>query len=451
MMQSLPLLLIGLPLVGALVTSLLGRWPKVLVSAGILFAGASWLVSQSWGRLNPQMAPTLAIGDLTLTATNRGVALIGGLTLTVALWLTLSAFWRLKRPFGVPALLMTLTLLTSMLLVDDPALSISFWLLGMGGLLLVLVGEQTRHGGTLLRILLPTTAVSAALLLLSSGLFSSSDSATILLGKWPLLAGSLLILAGFPLFFWFPALVQRLVPMSLLLFVGLYGLASGGLLFNWFLAAAWVWQDEQVVTLLIWSGAATVLLAGLLALLSNDLSRLPAFLLLLNVGLTLPALALMDGSGWQTAVSLHITRVVSLLLLLVGASALPAAHLNQSAQLLRKRPFAAGLYLFGLFSLVGLPLTIGFPSLWLLITAILATPSAPWWLPMLLLLGVGLAALAVVRWLVLQLRPTDVSLANGTPTGRWQPVLLVSVGLALLTTAFPRLLFTAVSWLTGLS
>jgi formate hydrogenlyase subunit 3/multisubunit Na+/H+ antiporter MnhD subunit len=65
----------------------------------------------------------------------------------------------------------------------------------------------------------------------------------------------------------------------------------------------------------------------------------------------------------------------------------------------------------GLFSLLGLPFTLGFAGHWRLLTAVAElanSGSIPWWLPALALLGLGLGAAGVLRLLATLLAKTEL-------------------------------------------
>ena len=104
----------------------------------------------------------------------------------------------------------------------------------------------------------------------------------------------------------------------------------------------------------------------------------------------------------------------------------------------RKSPWGSALLGVGLFSLLGLPFTLGFAGHWRLLTAVAELAnggSIPWWLPALALLGLGLGAAGVLRLLAALFAPVDDALQNANAQ-LWQQgvvglVLLVSLWLAL--------------------
>lgn len=434
--MSLPLWFIGLPLIFAGVT--LGLWSRpvwqrsvalaVLVACGLRGVSSGGLVD---GRL-------LTVGSMSFVADSRAVGLVAfvaHILIVFVVW----QWWRPARPIFVPATLAVFGLLAAMLMVRPLPFSAPLLALLLGGLG-VLAYEQRRAGYAATRILLTVGVLGMALLLAANALLAGNLVHT---AKWWLLAAIMVLLAGFPLFFWFPLLAQQLRPLRLFFFVGVVHIGLTSLLYRWLMAAPLLWVDGQFSSLLRWSGVATAVLAGLLALQSGRLSWLLAHLLLLDMSSTLLALSLPDPVGWETAVALYMMRLLALVLVLVGVAWLCGQRrdvvLADVAGWGRQRPLATALFAFGAFSLVGLPLTLGFSSRWMLATAVLVQGSGAW-LMLLLLLGMILAALAVIRWLAALLRPVITVLPDGTVMSNWQrQVTAVLLLLSLLLSAFPQL------------
>jgi multicomponent Na+:H+ antiporter subunit D len=123
-------------------------------------------------------------------------------------------------------------------------------------------------------------------------------------------------------------------------------------------------------------------------------------------------LTLPQQMGWETAVTLQIGRFGSLLLLAGGWELLKRHQAEWPLDsfpigLGRRSPFSLALLGLGLFSLLGLPFTLGFAGHWRLLTAVgeLANRGGmPWWLPAIALLSLGLGAAGVLRVLFVLLK-----------------------------------------------
>ncbi|MCP4421698.1 MAG: hypothetical protein GY805_34230, partial [Chloroflexi bacterium] len=206
----------------------------------------------------------------------------------------------------------------------------------------------------------------------------------------------------------------------------------------------------------IWlSGSLTLLVAGVLAITAVHLKRFIGGVLLLDMSLTILCLTLPQDVAWKTAVTLQISRFGGLLLLAAGWELLQRDRLRQNLPdwpldklplgLGRQVPAALALFGLGLFSLLGLPFTLGFGGHWRLLTAVgnLANQgNLPWWLPALTLLSLGLGAAAVWRVLgTLLQKPAE---ENEAPT-MYNPLWLnVMVGLAFLLALWLALFPTAI-------
>ena len=200
----------------------------------------------------------------------------------------------------------------------------------------------------------------------------------------------LILLAGFPFHIWLQPVVSVGRPLTLVLVLGLGQILLLVFVYEWLAAYPWIHTAVPFRRLIQWSSGLTALTAGVLAVTMPSLRRLLGSLLLLDMSVSLAMLLVPVETGWETAVLLPLVRSVSLLLVVLGKYGLPAADQTAAAWRGsgRQRPIAALTLGYGLFSLLGLPLGVGFPGRWSAIVLI-AAADVSFWLPVGLLLATG--------------------------------------------------------------
>jgi multicomponent Na+:H+ antiporter subunit D len=147
------------------------------------------------------------------------------------------------------------------------------------------------------------------------------------------------------------------------------------------------------------------------------------------------------------AVRLPLLRSVSLLLVVLGWQTLPNVQLAADWRGLgRRRPLAALTLGYGLLSLLGLPLAVGFPGRWAAIALIAREPDVSFWLPVGLLLAMGGGIYGVWRGLAPLLMRGETAVTDHQPVaGQIGLLLAVIIGVLLavtpLTLTFVQRLF----------
>jgi len=325
-------------------------------------------------------------------------------------------------------------------------------LLAMGVLAMLM---QTRQPNTQAAMMLFSVAVPGTVLLLLAEVgLQEGQTAVLPNGRWFLLAACMLFLGGFPGHFWIQWLAEKVSGPVMLLAFAWMPLVVMFLLHEQILQIPALWQDSQFTTLLQWSGVAAALLSALVIFFAPTFSRLVAGLLLLDMGITLPVLSLPGMVGWQTAVSLHLNRFLSLLIMTIAWHWLKASGLTTSIagsrDVGRQAPFGTFLFIFGCFSLVGLPLTPGFSGRWALMASLSQIGQVPWWVLVLLLTAMVGAALGILRHLAVLVQPMPDKVQSTVET-RWiqgAAVLLLIIGIIF--AAFPQLTMTYAARIVGL-
>jgi multicomponent Na+:H+ antiporter subunit D len=192
--------------------------------------------------------------------------------------------------------------------------------------------------------------------------FASAVAAALLLGGFGLKAGL------FPFHLWLPASYHTapvtvaalfaglLTKMGfyalLLIFAGLFGVGSGGE------AAA------QLVPVLGWIAAATMLLCAAGALAQTDMRRLLAYHVIAQVGYMMTGLALATREGLAAAVFYMIHSIIVQANLFLGAGLIRGASgswdMTRTGGMVRREPLFALLFAVPVLSLAGIPPLSGF-------------------------------------------------------------------------------------------
>ncbi|MAT96883.1 MAG: hypothetical protein CL608_07055 [Anaerolineaceae bacterium] len=389
------------PLIAALVVRFLTQRPQLMAAAGALTTGVLWL----WLRTVEPSGTTIVFWGQPMTLTNDNQTLL--LMLLAGLFILFGL--AVVFPSGdwfVAGSLVGFAFLAAGLLVRPFTVAITLVLLATAAFTLTIQSGQAGSVRGSLRYLLAMLLAVSLLLIVSWQLETQPTEWLLPPGELAALA-ALLLLAGFPFHIWLQAVANEAEPLPLAVVAGLVPLVPLALLFEQF--ATHPNLLDVTFRQLIWlSGSLTLLVAGVLALTAVHLRRVIGNILLLDMALTILCLTLPEQVGWETAVALQIGRFGGLLLLASGWKLLQRHQAEWPLDSLptglgRRSPLSLVLLGAGLFSLLGLPFTLGFAGQWRLLTAVgeLANRGGvPWWLPAVALLGLGLGAAGVLRVLV---------------------------------------------------
>jgi formate hydrogenlyase subunit 3/multisubunit Na+/H+ antiporter MnhD subunit len=417
------LLLIG-PLLAGVLAMLVRRWQRVTAVVGLLLASVLWFMVRAI-----PLAPTAIEAETRLFA--GGTLVILGrvfvlteqiqflllLLLVSLILLFLISLWLPQGRDFVPINLVVLSPLMAALMVRSFSFGALFLLMAMA-LLTTLIQAHPGSVRAALRYLI-MGVLAACCVLLAAWMLDNGQTDLSAPASRLLLVGFVILLAGFPFYVWAIPVVTKTPSLVSVVVLGLVQLTVTMFIFAMVQANSWLYADAEFVRLLRWSGLMTVLLAGLAAL-TADWRRLLGALVLLDMGMALLSLLLGPELGWQTAVTIHLSRTISLLLAGVGLTGLRQIH-QDFAGLERRAPVSALLFVFGCVSLLGLPLTMGFNGRWLIITHM---PDA--WSVLLLWLGMAGGVLGVWQAVIrLFSQPTEA--VFGVEPGLTKLVLGVSL------------------------
>lgn len=450
--MSLPVLLLGWPLLVALLVLGVGglpipyRWhwvngPQVATAVGAV--GAGWV----WWRLTAvapaaslPMPPShaLTVAGTTLALLPSGQALWQLIYGVVTVLFGLALLWPQGRHFVVGTLLALVPLALVQLV---PLLPLQAVCLCVGLAVLGLVAQDGRAEATLVTLRFVFMMLLALPFLLLGGWYGSFNGAEqVGLAIRLLLLATLLLLGGFPFFIWVSRLVVDAPLGVTVLLLGVGQTAVFAFLFQLLQLNPVLLADTSLGR---WCGVATALVGGVLALTAVEPRRLLGALLLLDIGFGLLTLTFSSPAGWETALTLLLVRLLSLLLALVGLQlAEGGTGATSWAGQGRRSPLALLLFVYGCLALLGLPLTVGFGGRWVILTGVVAVggETAVSWQTILLLLATAMGTYGLFRLLALLFAPqppTDT--ASEPPEPLWLRgllllLLLIGLGLA----AFPQ-------------
>jgi formate hydrogenlyase subunit 3/multisubunit Na+/H+ antiporter MnhD subunit len=466
--------LMSLPLLAAVVLWPAARWPRAQAVAG---AGVAWLLALWLWLLAPGPGAVWELFGLSFSLTPGLQMFFVLLYLSLGL-LNLFAWPFPAGPRFAPITLALMAPAAAMLMARPFLVVAPFWLLLVFTALLLFRYEDGTGIAAVqaaLRYWL-LMLVATVLLLIAVWMLAGAQVALLLPGGRLLVLALGIMLAGFPFFIWVRPLVTAVPLPALPLLLAILPLLVVVLVIQLLAAYPALAQTDAYLVWLPWSAGLTVLLAGFLALSAGSWRRMAASLILLDMGFGLLALALAATGGWQTAVVLPGLRLVSLLLVVVGLGLVdgdrysvmsrsdrfaygeqysgeqrPAGVVEGLKEVVQQVSWPLWLLIYGLFSLLGLPLTPGFSGRWAVLVALGRSEMASLVLALLLLAGMGLALLGLGRQIQTALSRETTPGEPVSPGSGWPRLAaLATLLLALLLAAFPQLLLAPLNHLLNL-
>lgn len=369
MFESLPGLLLLIPLLTAFLIRLIPRHlSRVAAAAGALVALVLYLLLVSV----PLDFPAEVAIEWQLWRQNwelsAGTWTIMRLVyITAAVLFLLAVFWLQEGEFVAAGLASLSPLAASLMLPFAPA-AVALILATLAMVIMVQAGNHESAAAPLRYFLL--TGLAFPFLLLA-GWMLISEQLVFADVVWRLLAvGLALLLAGFPFHIWVRPLVSEAPSLALLFLFGLVHVVFLVFTFDLLQDSSFLDNNDRFHTLLRWSGIATTLVGVILTWRPQSHRHLLGALLLLDLGSAIVAVSL-GNEGLRPALLLVSGRFISLFLVLAALrlaqrQSVPDAALSASS-LFHQIPWSTLLFAYGLFSLVGLPLTPGFAGRWALL------------------------------------------------------------------------------------
>lgn len=234
---------------------------------------------------------------------------------------------------------------------------------------------------------------------------------------------SLMIVTGFafklslvPFHLWTPDVYEG-APLPATAFLATVGkIAMAALLMRFISESALLRSDAIVIVLGVMAGA-SILFGNLLALLQSNLKRLLSYSSIAHMGYMLIALMAIDrtvNSLGVEAVSFYLLAyaVMSLgafgVMVVVSDSAQERDHIGHYQGLFWRNPWLALVLTAMLFSLAGIPLTIGFVAKFYIFTA--GVQGAAWGLLFIMVIGSGIGLFYYLRIVYGMLTPLEQDL-----------------------------------------
>lgn len=432
--MAIPFLLMVVPALPAFLSSIFARWNKVTVSIGLVgVVGLWWLL----GLATAENSSFVLLGRL-FRLDQGSQAVLGWVYLGVAGLLLLALHWSPGEGF-VPAVLLTLSPLAAALMVRPFAFGVLFLLAAMAISAGTLLAETVETSTASLRYLL-FAALAAPLFLTASWMLDSGQlSLQWMVGRL-LLAGIILLFAAFPFAIWVRPLFRSGSPLGAAFVLGV---VQFGQLF--FLLTLLQNYDPAVVYEplrdgLLWSGLLTIGAGALLVWLGKDAGTMLGSLVWLDLGVTIMLLAY-GRAGFTVALASLLMRTVALVCAGIAIFSYQPHNTQWHKQWL---PIIA--FLYGSFSLIGLPLTPGFVSRWELILQLARSTQTGILISMALLIVVALVGLLrqIPKWNEKQ------TIISKTATLDWvnAGTLLFLLLLMLILSWFPQLLLQKLALLS---
>lgn len=424
--MAIPILLMVVPALPALLSSVLARWGKVAAGVGVVGVLGLWLLL---GTTNGENSSFVLLGR-TLSLNEGSQTILAWIYLGAAGLLLLAMRWSPGEGF-VPALLLTLSPLAAALMVRPFAFGVLFLLAAVAISSVTLLSEQSDSVAAALRYLL-FAALATPLFLTASWMLDSGQLSLQFVVWRLLLAGTIIVLAAFPFAIWVRPLLGYGSPLGAAFVLGI---VQFGQLF--FLLTLLQNRDpatayEPLRDWFLWSGLVTVAVGTVWVWMSKDAGTLLGSFVWLDLGATVMLLAY-GLAGFTVALAGVLVRTVALVCAGIGI----ACHQPNSSQWYgRWLPIIA--FLYGSFSLIGLPLTPGFVSRWELLSRLADSAQIG------MLLGVALLIIIALAGLIRQVRKwKEVQPAMGgsvTMDRVSAGILLLLLLLMLILGWFPQLL-----------
>ncbi len=374
-----PLPLIALPLIAALLTTLLRRFNTISALVAVLFPAAAAILAIIYPLDNP--LPLLGRG-LYLTPPDR-YALI---YLFFCASATFLGVWRTSgRWTYYPVALAALASLAAALgarpiVVEviggrpfDP-FNYAVLLFAIGAVLTIFPLQGGQPGVTIGTLRYLTFTIIAVPIFLAAAWvldqYSQSPDAVNLAQTATalLLFGLALWLAVLPFHSWLPGVSSESPPLSSAFVLGIVNVAAFFLMLDLVSGIHLLSENAVVFDVLRLAGLATALVGGALAFAQRDFGRIMGYAVLADIGVALVAFGTRTTAGLTAALFVVFLRTFGLGLMSMGLALARTEAKDDTflsmTSLAWRRPWAAVALVIGAFSLAGVPPLAGFAGRW---------------------------------------------------------------------------------------
>jgi NADH-quinone oxidoreductase subunit N len=366
--------------------------------------------------------------------------MVGYLYLSGAFLIAPSFLIRAPRYFTAISPLILAAVAGSILVQPFLYSAIFIELAAMGAVLVIVSpGSRSTSGG--LRLLTLYTLAMIAILVagwqLETGAVTSASQNLARRLAMILGLGFGILLALPPFHLWLPKAVRESNPYVVAFVVVILQAAGLLFLFRFLDTYPWLREGEGLLSALQWAGAVVVLLGTLWAAAQRDPRLFVVYALLSDLGVMLVAIGNGTGTGLRLALVMSASRVLSLGVLSLGLTYLTMVNTSGLRGAGYRWPLASMTFLIGLLSLIGFPLTAGFPGRWSLLSGIGGIP-----LVIAMIVFASMAALSIValRWAYLLFSPGE-DLVMRPSSFPERLFMLGGLILTVLLGVFPQILF----------
>lgn len=256
--------------------------------------------------------------------------------------------------------------------------------------------------------------------------------------------GFMVLLVIPPFHSWLPLAVEQAGIFAAVFLMTVWNAAGMYFVLRFLDAFEWLRESPTLGSAMAWGGVITIVFASLWALGQRNLLRAGIFLALADSGVGLLAVSLGTGSAYQLALGLLVSRVLGMGLVAFGVLTLAGEDGSVDVSDLRgaggRDLLAVGATSAGLATLIGFPLSAGFPGRWGIMADL---ASSAGWMTLVIAASSLVGLIVVMRWLSTLLGPA----ISGSIQRRLPGSALMGAGIVItiLLGVFPQLVFTWIS------
>ena len=389
-MIPVALLVVALPIIGAIPAILLRRWRSmelivVLLTCGIVLMILSQPTTAPFSLLGLEFETNAPLNVLGRTLQVRNTDRTTLLLLFLGASVLFACAWGATQSWSyIPVGMGMLSLLSAALLIRPFVFAALAFEAAAAVCVLMIQAERTGERSTLGATRYLTVTTLALPLFLGAGYVIRQASAisdpleqaaSLLPAIDMLLLGFAFLLGALPLFTWIHSVSKQAPPLATAFLITVANSAALLLLLDFYEEYAWFAHSATVVVVLQFGGILLIVLGGLLAWAQNSFARVLACGLMIDIGSMLMAAGSGSPSGVGAIAFNILARALSLGLFGIGLSILrQRAYSSDRFEDIRGLGFEHRWAAFALgaggLSLVGLPGTIGFVARWMSARAI---------------------------------------------------------------------------------
>lgn len=259
--------------------------------------------------------------------------------------------------------------------------------------------------------------------------------------------GFMVLLVIPPFHSWLPLAVQEAGIFATVFLMTVWNAAGMYFVLRFLDAFEWLRESPVLDSALAWGAVVTIVFASLWALAQSNLLQAGIYLALADSGVALLGVSLGTSSSYQLALGLLVSRVLGMGLVAFGVlsvlnsdSALDSTELRGTGG---RDLLGAGATTAGLATLIGLPMSAGFPGRWGIMAEL---ASSAGWMTLVITASSLVGLIVMMRWINTLFGPTE----HGSSERGYAGKALMGTGIivTILLGVFPQLVFT---WITSIA